>query len=75
MSYTYAQVETDLIDAIISISNTSIADTIATPTIVITGDQSSGKSALMKRITGVDTPTGDNMMTRCAVQVDTNPRL
>lgn len=41
------------------------------PTIVVTGDQSAGKSSVLESISGIPFPTGDNIVTRmpCEVQM------
>ena len=39
------------------------------PMIVVIGDQSSGKSSLMERISQVQLPKGGGMVTRCPLEI------
>eukprot|EP01037_Dinobryon_pediforme_P038346 gene38346-46300_t len=39
------------------------------PTIAVIGGQSSGKSSVLERISGVSLPRGTGMVTRCALEI------
>ena len=43
------------------------ADKIELPSIAVVGSQSSGKTSVLERLSGVNLPRGDGMVTRCAL--------
>lgn len=53
-----------LLDAYDRISEILRNEPIPMPKIVVVGDQSSGKSSVLESITGIDTPRGQNTVTR-----------
>jgi ABC-type phosphate/phosphonate transport system ATPase subunit len=51
--------------------NVDLADHI--PSIVVIGDQSTGKSSLLSALTGLQLPTGDNTVTRAPLKIFIRP--
>ncbi|RXN19639.1 interferon-induced GTP-binding Mx3-like protein [Labeo rohita] len=56
----------DLIDALRSVG---IHKDLALPTIVVIGDQSSGKSSVLEALSGVALPRGSGIVTRCPLEL------
>lgn len=54
----------DKIDQVRSILSGGI-DGVSFPTVVVVGDQSSGKSTLLESLSLVELPKGDGVVTRC----------
>ena len=59
-----------LFDLIDDIEHSEILDRILTiPNVVAAGDQTSGKSSVLGRLSGIPLPTGDGTVTLCATQL------
>ena len=56
----------DLVDAL---RQDGIQSHITIPQIAVMGDQSSGKSSVLRAISGIEFPRGTGLVTRCATQV------
>ncbi|XP_057183750.1 interferon-induced GTP-binding protein Mx-like [Triplophysa rosa] len=56
----------DLIDTLRSIG---VQKELALPTIVVIGDQSSGKSSVLEALSGVSLPRGSGIVTRCPLEL------
>ena len=54
-----------LLDAVDQLRGLLVAEPIRLPTIVVVGDQSSGKSSVLEALSGVSLPRGQNITTRC----------
>ncbi len=62
-----------LLDEIDSLRLQGISDFVFLPQIVVCGDQSSGKSSVLKAISGVPFPRNDTLCTRIATEVILRP--
>uniref|UniRef100_A0A673GUB6 Interferon-induced GTP-binding protein Mx2-like n=1 Tax=Sinocyclocheilus rhinocerous TaxID=307959 RepID=A0A673GUB6_9TELE len=62
----------DLIDTLRSVG---IQKDLALPTIVVIGDQSSGKSSVLEALSGIALPRGSGIVTRCPLELSKRPRL
>ncbi|XP_057182161.1 interferon-induced GTP-binding protein Mx-like [Triplophysa rosa] len=56
----------DLIDTLRSVG---VQKELALPTIVVIGDQSSGKSSVLEALSGVSLPRGSGIVTRCPLEL------
>ena len=66
----YDQYNHQLFDLIDEIEHSKILDKILTiPNVVAAGDQTSGKSSVLGKLSGVPLPTGDGTVTLCATQL------
>ena len=54
-----------LLDAVDQLRSLLQSEPIKLPTIVVVGDQSSGKSSVLEALSGVSLPRGQNITTRC----------
>uniref|UniRef100_A0A8C1UJR7 Dynamin-type G domain-containing protein n=1 Tax=Cyprinus carpio TaxID=7962 RepID=A0A8C1UJR7_CYPCA len=68
---TYIRPYIDLIDTLRSVG---IQKDLALPTIVVIGDQSSGKSSVLEALSGIALPRGSGIVTRCPLELK-RPRL
>ncbi|KAK9442708.1 interferon-induced GTP-binding protein Mx [Metarhizium brunneum] len=59
----------DLLDLIDKLRSKGINQYVALPEIVVTGDQSAGKSSVLEAISGMSFPTKDNLCTRFATEL------
>ncbi|KAM9454852.1 interferon-induced GTP-binding protein Mx3-like [Clarias gariepinus] len=57
------------IDLIDSLRLIGIEEDLALPTIVVIGDQSSGKSSVLEALSGVALPRGSGIVTRCPLEL------
>uniref|UniRef100_A0A8C1MP35 Myxovirus (influenza virus) resistance D n=1 Tax=Cyprinus carpio TaxID=7962 RepID=A0A8C1MP35_CYPCA len=57
------------IDLIDSLRSVGIQKDLALPTIVVIGDQSSGKSSVLEALSGVALPRGKGIVTRCPLEL------
>ena len=66
----FDQFNHQLFDLIDEIEQSKILDSILTiPSVVAAGDQTSGKSSVLGKLSGVPLPTGDGTVTLCATQL------
>uniref|UniRef100_A0A672RD43 Interferon-induced GTP-binding protein Mx2-like n=1 Tax=Sinocyclocheilus grahami TaxID=75366 RepID=A0A672RD43_SINGR len=63
---TYIRPYIDLIDTLRSVG---IQKDLALPTIVVIGDQSSGKSSVLEALSGIALPRGSGIVTRCPLEL------
>ncbi|XP_026100913.1 interferon-induced GTP-binding protein Mx-like [Carassius auratus] len=57
------------IDVIDTLRSVGIQKDLALPTIVVIGDQSSGKSSVLEALSGVALPRGSGIVTRCPLEL------
>ena len=59
------------IDLIDSLRSSGVDEDVShgLPTVIVIGDQSSGKSSVLEAISGVQLPRGQGMVTRCALEL------
>ena len=66
----YDQYNHQLFDLIDEIEHSKVLEKILTiPSVVAAGDQTSGKSSVLGKLSGVPLPTGDGTVTLCATQL------
>ena len=58
-----------LIDVIDSLRSAGLSEDISLPSVVVIGDQSSGKSSVLEAICGIQLPRGTGIVTRCALEL------
>ncbi|KAG2486184.1 hypothetical protein HYH03_015147 [Edaphochlamys debaryana] len=66
---TYGQVSSSLLKTANKLTALGVAANLKVPTLVIAGDQSSGKSSVVEAIAGVALPRSDGTCTRCPTEV------
>ncbi|PHH87786.1 hypothetical protein CDD83_8402 [Cordyceps sp. RAO-2017] len=64
-----SQARRELLDVIDKLHARGISQHVDLPEIVVTGDQSAGKSSVLEAISGMAFPTGDNICTRFAIEL------
>ena len=57
------------IDLIDSLRSLGLDEDISLPSVVVIGDQSTGKSSVLEAISGVQLPRGTGIVTRCALEL------
>lgn len=67
----YASKVRPLLDTIDSLRElfAGSADAVSIPSIAIIGNQSAGKTSVLERLSGIDLPRGEGMVTRCALEL------
>ncbi|KAF2231997.1 hypothetical protein EV356DRAFT_550882 [Viridothelium virens] len=58
-----------VLDMVLKLNETGLASVLEFPQIVVTGDQSAGKSSVLEAISGLKYPRREGMCTRCAIEV------
>ncbi|KAI9660668.1 MAG: hypothetical protein M1821_010020 [Bathelium mastoideum] len=58
-----------VLDMTLELHEIGLASVLEFPQIVVTGDQSAGKSSVLEAISGVNYPRREGMCTRCAIEV------
>lgn len=64
-----SQAHKDLLDIIDNLRSQGISRYVDLPEIIVTGDQSAGKSSVLEAISGMSFPTKDNLCTRFATEL------
>ena len=59
----------DAVDRLRDVLDGIDGDDFSLPAIAVIGAQSSGKSSILERLSGVDLPRGEGMVTRCGKEI------
>jgi interferon-induced GTP-binding protein Mx1 len=57
------------IDLVDSLRSSNVDQDVSLPSVVVIGDQSTGKSSVLEAISGVQLPRGTGIVTRCALEL------
>ena len=65
----------DAVDRLRDVLDGIDGDDFSLPAIAVIGNQSSGKSSILERLSGVDLPRGEGMVTRCGKEIHGSHRI
>ena len=65
----YDQSVRPYIDLVDSLRSSGVDQDVSLPSVVVIGDQSTGKSSVLEAISGVQLPRGTGIVTRCALEL------